>query len=498
MGALGILAKASRFAFARGSARLAKKAPAPPIPPAAYDAIPAPVSDAYTLGFAKAEIMPPDLKKPDDRPKRKYWVAGYRIGNAAVGVLDPMTCSAVWLDDNSGRGGVFLLSADTIGMSGADCDAIRESMADELSGIGCRGVFIMSTHNHAGIDTLGYWGPLPRTGRDPRFMRIVFEGCRRVMRAAYADRRRGKLWHGAVEAPPVLRDTRPPEVFSNTLTRLRFVPEGGGRETWLINFASHSESLLGQNSLVSADFPCYLRREIMKQAGAEAIYFVGAIGGLIRPKELDEDNVRSTVACGVQLARAVMAIENERELPALLQLLHQPYYAEVENLMFLSAARLGIFRAKRFGTGEASTGAAILTQMTYINLGGLQMLLLPCELFPELAYGGYLDAAESATGLGGEVNPVPLAHLAGDEDLLIFGLCNDMTGYAVPPNDWFLGESSYFGGGKDAAGRKHYEETNSLGPKTAQTIADVFAGMMERIRARQREQTEGNPRIQST
>jgi len=36
---------------------------------------------------------------------------------------------------------------------------------------------------------------------------------------------------------------------------------------------------------------------------------------------------------------------------------------------------------------------------------------------------------------------------------------------------------------KDRLDRNHYEETNSMGPKSAQTIADVFAGMMETVRA---------------
>ncbi|MDR3313949.1 MAG: hypothetical protein LBS96_05780 [Oscillospiraceae bacterium] len=485
MNPLGTLAKVSKSAFARGSAKYNRKHPAPALPKGVYDALSAPKSDRYTLGFAKTEIMPPDLQKPGDVPKKKYWVAGYRINNPATGVLDPMTCSAVWLDDNSGRGGVFLVSIDNIGMSSSDSDLIQASMQAELEEIGCRGVFIMSTHNHAGIDTLGYWGPLPLSGRNPKFMAILHEGCRRVMRAAYRGRKDGQLYHGTTEAPPVIRDTRPPVVFSNTLTRFRFAPEDGSRETWIINFASHSEAMLGKNSLVSADFPCYLRREILEKAGAETIYFIGAIGGLIRPKELDEDNIKSTISCGVQLGQAALGIqpEDERKLPPLLNILRQPYFAEAENLMLLTAAKLGVFKAKRVAAGGAETGASILTEMTYMNLGGQQMLLLPCELFPELAYGGYLSPEESATGRGPEINPTPLAQIAEDEKLLIFGLCNDMTGYVVPPNDWFLGEKSYYDGCKDANGRNHYEETNSLGPKTAEIVAGVFSGIMASVNA---------------
>jgi len=185
--------------------------------------------------------------------------------------------------------------------------------------------------------------------------------------------------------------------------------------------------------------------------------------------------------CGEMIADAAMAVTGERRLPPLLNLLRQPYYTEVENVMLLVAVKAGIIKSKKkfaLGNGRYS----ILTEMTYMNLGGLEMLLLPCELFPELAYGGYMSAEESATGLGPEVNPLPLVEIAQNPDLLVFNLSNDMTGYVVPPNDWFLhGARPYVEGGKDKTGRKHYEETNSLGPKTAQTVAETFAGMMETV-----------------
>jgi len=288
----------------------------------------------------------------------------------------------------------------------------------------------------------------------------------------------------------VLRDSRPPQVWSKTFTRLRFAPSDGSAETWLLNLGCHSEAMLGKNSLVSADFPCYLRRRVAKVNGAEVIFFIGCEGGLIRPKELDKDNIVSTVMCGELLADAAMAITNDRKLPPLLNFLRQPYYSEAENVMLLVAVKAGIIKnKKKFATGKGEIGYAIQTEMTYMNLGGdleqggLEMLFLPCELFPELAYGGYLTAEESATGLGPEANPIPLCEIAQNPDLLVFNLCNDMTGYVVPPNDWILNEKTpYIDGGKDKTGRNHYEETNSLGPRTAEIIAETFKGMMETVR----------------
>lgn len=477
MDAIAMVLRFVQRRFQRGAQKRLRQGGPPPLPQGRFDVADAP-GPCYTLGFAKTDIMPADL------PEKTYWVAGYRIRNRAVGVLDPMTCSAVWLDDNTGRGGVFLVTVDNVGMSSYDSDQVSAPMQAELADMHCRGVFICSTHNHAGIDTTGYWGPLPLTGRNPKYMKILHEGIRRVMREAFAARREGKLFHGTIDAPPVLRDTRLPEIWSNTLTRLRFVPRDGSHETWLINFACHSESLLGRNSLVSADFPCYLRRRIKEKTGAETAYFIGCEGGLIRPKELDEDNIKSTILCGELLADAAIAIHNDRPLPPLIGLITQPYYADLENILLLACAKFGIVKSDKWtATGAGSMGYSLRTEMSFLSLGGLELLLLPCELFPELAYGGYLDGNLSCSGKGPEVNPVPLCEIAGNPDLLIFNLCNDMTGYVVPPNDWMLHPTRpYLEGCRDAHDRRHYEESNSLGPRTAEIVAEVFAGMMRLVR----------------
>ena len=129
-----------------------------------------------------------------------------------------------------------------------------------------------------------------------------------------------------------------------------------------------------------------------------------------------------------------------------------------------------------------SLGLALRSEMTYLEIGQLHLLLLPGELFPELAYGGYLSAEESATGFGGEINPQPLTQIANDPALRIVGLANDEIGYIVPRNDFLLNdEAPYFEPTRDRHGRRHYEETNSLGPNTADTIADVFRGMLSAV-----------------
>ena len=108
--------------------------------------------------------------------------------------------------------------------------------------------------------------------------------------------------------------------------------------------------------------------------------------------------------------------------------------------------------------------------------------MLPGESFPETVYGGYEPAETSATGTGPEINPAPLCDICGDDDLLVFGNTNDMTGYVVPPNDFILHPTQpYLSTATDRLGNRHYHETNSLGIRSCETIADVFKDMSNRM-----------------
>ena len=81
-----------------------------------------------------------------------------------------------------------------------------------------------------------------------------------------------------------------------------------------------------------------------------------------------------------------------------------------------------------------------------------------------------------------EINPPTLSEIAGDENLLVFGVTNDMTGYILAPNDFMLHETEpWLGKAKGRHGSNHYHETNSLGFLTAETIADTFRQMMDRV-----------------
>lgn len=450
----------------------------------AFDYLPSPKGGCFCAGFSKESILPPDAYK------KSYFIAGYQGNKKSTGVLDEPCTHAVWLDDLSGRGGIVLVSIDDVGMLKNDVNIIRSRLHDFAIRTGCRSINVVSTHNHAGIDTMGIWGPLPLSGKDKGFMEHLFSQTVKAVEQAYANRKNGSLYLGRTEVPDMQEDIRLPVVYSKTLTRLRFEPSDGSRQFCIVNFASHSESLQGCNKLISADFPCYLRERIAEEADMDTLYCVGCIGGMISMEIKDEKEIRdngsdfapSTKAIGRKLGGYALSISKEEKLSPSINLIRREFYLEADNTVLMLAAKIGILNVTEYHDASCAISHALKTEMSYIEIGSLKVVLLPGELFPELAYGGYLAADESGTGLPPDVNPAPLTEILGDRDTMFIGLANDEVGYIIPPNDFVLNEKSpYAENGRDALGRRHYEETNSIGPKTAPKIAETLSDMMKQV-----------------
>ncbi len=433
-------------------------------------------AEHFTVGFAKSLIMPKDISA------KKYYVAGFSSNNPATGILDDLTASAVYIDDNSGKGSIILASVDCVGLTKYDVDKIRKNLDDFSKATGCRSINIMSTHTHAGIDTMGMWGKLPASGRDKDYMKIVYAGVESSVRRAYENRVDGNLYFGKAVSDTLQFDARLPDVYSKDVTRLRFVPAGGGTEVWMVNFAAHAESLLRGNSLISADYPHYLRARIKEKTGAETIFFNGAIGGLIKTVNRLQDTAISVRQDGEELADIAISITSERLLTPKIGFIRQNFYVPVDNPVMALCAAVGIIKHKKVASGEGKLGFSMETELSYFDIDGVKILLMPGEIFPELVYGGYLGADIAANGDPGK-NPTPLLEIAGTDDLIVFGLANDEIGYIVPPNDYLLDSTlPYLNSTVDKNGRKLYEETNCTGMGAAQAVADAFERLIEQVK----------------
>lgn len=432
--------------------------------------------EKFVSGYAVKEVMPKSITE------KKYWIAGHGMGKTIDRVHDPVTVGAMWLGTNDG--GIVHICADIVGLTNFEVNIVRDSLKEFCEKVNCKSVNISCSHSHAGFDTVGYWGQLYKlqTGKDPEYMDLLLKSLKEVAVEAYENRKEGKLYAGDINAPDCVYDKREPIVTRDVLTRIKFVPDDNSTETWLLNFGAHPNTLGGSNHDCSADYPYWLRKTINDTKETNVLFSVGALGG-VDPGMFSEDRVERTRMQGEALAKAALAISNDRELKPQITVLQQKYYAPVDNGLLALMATIKACSSQRFPCDRGDLGLALQTEMTYIKIDDLQILLLPGEPFPEVIYGGALPADKSSTGKGTEINPTPIKDIVGDEKLVVFCVTNDMTGYCVAPNDFVLHKTQpYIDQGADVFDKRHYHETNSLGYLTNEVIAEVVTDIMSRVK----------------
>ncbi len=425
--------------------------------------------EIWRMGFGSVEIP---LPQNSDQP---LYIAGYHAGHQITGVLDLQRASAVWFD--TGAGGVLLIGIDCVGLGNDTVNAIRRELRDFCRDTGCVSVNVYATHTHAGIDTLGLWGPAAINGKNDAFMQNLISAAVQAAQDAYNDRTEGVLYYGSADTGELQHDSRAPIEYDPTLYQLRFAPHDGTQNgIRLLSYAAHAESLRGDNTLLSRDFPGAVADMIKQATGDDAMFMPGAIGGLIMTRELvepfdAEENMQQTARI---LTDAALGINNETALSPALALSRVEMEIPLDNTLFFYYKFLGILGSE-VSRKESMTGYDLHSELSVLQLGEVTLALVPGEIFPELVSGKGLD----------EGDPTPLAEIAkahGVQNLLVVGLCNDELGYIVPPSQFMLNEElPYFDTVTDATGENHYEETNSTGIATAQHIADAFAAALKKL-----------------
>ncbi len=438
--------------------------------------------EKWTVGFAK------EVLTPDDITEEKYYIAGYNTNNPAKSVLDDMHAKAVYLDDNSGRGGVIICAIDCVGISRADINDIRKIVIESGKIPNLKSINICATHTHSAIDTQGLWGKnFLSDGKNEDFMNELKVRTAEAIISAYNARKDGNLYFGTAEAEELLIDTRNPDDFDATLTRIRFDPADGSNDTYIVNLACHAECLGARTTVVSADFPAYMEKEIVEQTGGANVVFInGAIGGLITCEKLD-DVLRNfelglvyVKEFGKDVGEVVMSVNNETALKPAINVKSEAIEIKCDNTALMLVRILGVLNNDI--TKDENKNISIISEVSYMELGNKQIgvYMIPGELSPELESGNFLSADESANGT--EADYKSLSEMARCEHNFVVGLCNDELGYIIPENDFYLHEwLPYFNNAIDESGREHYEETNSLGPKAAGTILEAMDSLIASV-----------------
>ena len=438
--------------------------------------------EKWTVGFAK------EVLTPDDVAEGTYYIAGYNTNNPAQSVLDDMYAKAVYLDDNSGRGGVIVCAIDCVGISRKDINDIRKIVIESGKIPGLKSINICATHTHSAIDTQGLWGKnFFSDGKNEEFMNSLKEKTADAIISAYNNRKDGGLYFGTAESEGLLIDTRNPDDYDATLTRIRFDPSDGSEDTYIVNLACHAECLGARTTVVSADFPAYMEKEIVEQTGGANVVFInGAIGGLITCEKLDdvlrnfELGLEYVKEFGKDVGELVMSITDEVALEPAVNIKTEVIEAPCSNTALILVRFLGVLNndvAK-----DEDGNISIISEVSYMEFGNRQIgvYMIPGELSPELESGNFMSAAEAANGT--EADYKPLSDMARCEHNFVLGLCNDELGYIIPENDFFLHEwFPYFNTTVDSQGRNHYEETNSLGPQAAGAILEAMDRLISSV-----------------
>ncbi len=438
--------------------------------------------EKWTVGFAK------EVLTPDDITEEKYYIAGYNTNNPAQSVLDDMYAKAVYLDDNSGRGGVVICAIDCVGISRKDINDIRKLVIESGKIPDLKSINICATHTHSAIDTQGLWGKnFLSDGKNEDFMNELKVRTADAIISAYEARKDGTLYLGTAESEGLLTDTRTPIDYDATITRLRFDPSDGSDDTYIVNFACHAECLGARTTVVSADFPAYMEKEITAQTGSANVVFLnGAIGGLITCEKLDdvlrnfELGLEYVKEFGKDVGEVVMSIDNETVIAPAINIRTEAVEIKCDNTALLLVRVLGVLNndiAK-----DKDKNISIITEVSYMELGNRQIgvYMIPGELSPELESGNFLPAEDSANKT--EADYTVLSEMARCEHNFVIGLCNDEIGYIIPENDFLLHEwVPYFNNTDDENGRRHYEETNSLGPQAAGAILESMETLIASV-----------------
>ncbi len=433
----------------------------------------------WHIGFGDAIISHDGLEGP-------FYIAGYDANREITGVLDEMRASAVWMD--IGGDGILLIGVDCVGLGRDRIENIRTALSPFCLETGCVSVNVYSTHSHAGIDTLGLWGEVAKDGKNEAFMDRLTEACVTAANLAHADRKPGKLTYGYTPTD-MQYDSREPIVYDNHIYQLKFTPDDGTAGIRMISYAAHAESLRGANTLLSRDFPGVMSDLLLEQTGDRMIYMPSAIGGLIMTREMTQpdgsfDAEKAAELTGQNLIQYVYQIEDTREVEPVLEIARSIFEIPMDNTVYLYYRFLGILGNETRESSESGTGYNLITELSLLKLGDIHIAMIPGELFPELVTGEYMDenCQRPAANPTAE-NPEALNDIAaryGVENLMILGLANDEIGYIVPPGDFMVHpETPYLTDTGKIDGENHYEETNSVGIRAAERIAQALESVLE-------------------
>ncbi len=425
------------------------------------DYLSAPAANAvWSLGYGSASLQ------TGDELDGKHYVGGslsFPKTKAATAIYDDQRVRVIAVNDGSGRGTVVFASLDAFGLSYPDVRGIRKELADFATANNIVGINISVLHQHSCVDTFGMNGDLLKmiftnpalnvinntfgtdykllNGQNESFMEHLYDVTVDSIKQAVNSMTTGKMYYSEIEAGEFIHDKREPMVYDTKVHRFRFVPDNGTKETWLCNMAIHCVGNGAAGTAITGDYPYYVEQEVNK-AGANYIQIQGAeLAITTSHSSLDipegTPRLESLKIYGTALGKHIVESDAaETEVAPLLNYRMKEYTVPVTNQILAFAGKLGALTNKVVATDDNNTELEVVTELGYLEFGTeLAIAVIPGELEPAIAYGGYLDAENSWTGTDFDY-PTLQEIVGADKELLVFGLTNDQIGYILEDNDY--------------------------------------------------------------
>lgn len=359
----------------------------PPQPPelaridAIHDSLGAPPPGTVWAGAAKVDIT----------PEGPAYLAGFSPGRRSTGVHDPLYARCTFVDD--GVTPLVLVVLDLVGFLHHDVVATRERITARFPA----SVIVASTHVHAAPDTLGLWGPgwlVPvGSGIDPAYVERVRRGAAECAVTAARTARPAVAELARTQAPAELsinvhEEERPATATlkDDEVTVLRWRDASGAGIATIVSWACHPEALGRDNTLVTADYPGVLNRELEARFGGTAMLVNGALGGLVTvraPKDGPEGfalaehvgvTLADVVAGALRPADATTWARSGERFAAVSHESRVPF----DNGWWRFFRWLGLLDIDLDDEGRATT------EVTAWRAGPTTWLTVPGELFPSL------------------------------------------------------------------------------------------------------------------
>jgi hypothetical protein len=265
--------------------------------------------------------------------------------------------------------------------------------------------------------------------------------------------------------PTLINDLRIPNVTVNHVSAAAFIKLDGKALATLVNWHSHPEVMIA-NTLVSSDFPHYLRSRMEAMNGGTCVYITGAVGGLSTPTDasvpardeagnpvLDSggrqqylldpgwDKTRSLGFVIAEKATAALQAANAVAGPKL-AFSRTDFPVPLRNKTLQIAVSAGLVQYDKNdlitdGPARCREFGCAPEQIALVRVGNTAILTSPGETFPETIIG----RSASDHDFGGTAGVFHFPAMDGlnvsikEEVVMHMGLTGDEIGYLVPESD---------------------------------------------------------------